>query len=84
MASHTINSVLRNCANCTILSPQTEIRVVLAHTYGVLPGVRCMVIVWFVWSKHSKRTVQECLADIRSMCTYVSYYIPAAAVILLL
>ena len=38
--------------------------------------------VWFVWSKHSKRTVQECLADIRSMCTYVSYYIPAAAVIL--
>lgn len=37
---------------------------------------------WFVKSDYSKRSVEECLADIRSMCTYVSYYIPAAAVIL--
>lgn len=37
--------------------------------------------VWFVFCSTSKRTVNECLGNIRSMCNYVSYYIPAAAVI---
>lgn len=37
---------------------------------------------WFVLSPYSIRTKDECLDDIRSMCNYVSYYIPVSAVIL--